>query len=314
LLFDGAKSSNPARFARRQTFAHHAAMTESASRLGIGTVQFGQAYGVSNTRGRVPAADIAAILTHAAKAGVGVLDTAANYGEAEQVLGSVPALTRPFRLVTKTIALKNGLDAVLARARQSVATLHRKPVDLLLVHAASDLRAEGGRDLWNGLLALRDEGLFKDIGISAYVADDPVTLARRFGPAAMQLPLSLLDQRLIRSGALAAIKDLGIEIHARSLFLQGLLFLEADHLPGKLQSAAGHLEALRQRFREAGTTPLAAALGFALNRPEVDVAVVGVTTPDEFEELLVAAAAPAPSLDWPACALNNETVLTPSLW
>ncbi|HEY4942179.1 MAG TPA: aldo/keto reductase [Rhizomicrobium sp.] len=289
-------------------------MTRRNRRLGLGTVQFGQAYGISNTQGRVPAQDVASILRRAAVAGLGTLDTAAGYGDAETVLGELAELTQPFRIVTKTIALKNGLEAVTARARQSAATLRRGKVDFLLVHSAADLMGEGGSALWNALLALRDEGLFGGIGISAYVADDPVSLARRFRPAAMQVPLSILDQRLIQSGALAAIKDLGVEIHARSLFLQGLLFLPDDKLPPKLASAAGPLSALRRKFQEAGTSPLAAALAFALNRSEIDVAVVGVTTPGEFEEILRAADTPAPQLDWASCALDDELVLTPSRW
>ncbi len=206
------------------------------------------------------------------------------------------------------------LDAIVARARQSVETLRRKPVDLLLVHAAADLAGTDGDALWSALLGLRDEVLFGGIGISAYVADDPVALARRFRPAAMQIPFSLLDQRLIRSGALGAIKELGIEIHARSIFLQGLLFLAEEKLPPKLSAAAPHLSALRTRIAAAGSTPLGAALAFALHRPEIDVALVGVTAPAEFEEILAAAARPAPDIDWIACALDDEIVLTPSLW
>ena len=289
-------------------------MTNGLLKLGLGTVQFGQAYGISNASGQVATADVATILRRAAAAGVYTLDTAAGYGTAEAVLGGLAELIKPFRMVTKTIALKNGLDAVIARARQSVVTLGRARVDLLLVHAAADLTGEGGAALWQRLLALRDEGLFGGIGISAYVADDPLRLAREFRPDAMQLPISLLDQRLIQSGALAAIKKLGVEVHARSLFLQGLLFLAEDKLPPKLSGAAGHLEGLRAKFAEAGTTPLAAALAFALGRTEIDVALVGVTTLDELEEILRAVQAPAPSIDWASCALNDELVLTPSRW
>jgi aryl-alcohol dehydrogenase-like predicted oxidoreductase len=294
-------------------FAHYWRMNRFA-RLGLGTVQFGQAYGISNTRGRVAAHDVAAILQRAAKAGLQTLDTAAGYGAAEEVLGGLAPLTEPFRIVTKTIGLKNGLDAVIERARQSVTMLGRESVDLLLVHSAADLIGAVGDELWNALLALRDEGLFAGIGISAYVADDPVMLARRFRPAAMQIPLSLLDQRLIQNGALRQLKDFGVDIHARSLFLQGLLFLPDDRLPPNLASAAGHLQNLRRTFHEAGTSPLAAALAFALERPEIDVAVVGVTTPVELEEILTAAAVPAPKLDWASLALNDELVLTPSRW
>lgn len=90
-------------------------------KLGLGTVQFGQAYGVSNTRGQVSQSEVRAILAGAAQAGIRVLDTAANYGEAEAVLAQQDIA--PFRVVTKTVSAKNGVAAVVARARQSARTL-----------------------------------------------------------------------------------------------------------------------------------------------------------------------------------------------
>ncbi len=279
-------------------------------KLGLGTVQFGQAYGVSNARGRVPAAEVTAILKRAAASDVRVLDTAANYGEAENVLATNDL--KPFRIVTKTIGLKKGIDTVIARARQSAKILGK--IDLLLVHAASDFLGPGGEDFWTALRVLKDEGVTRSIGISAYVTEDPAALAARFRPDAMQIPFSLLDQRLLADGSLARMKQLGVEIHARSLFLQGLLFLPADRLPEKLKHIAPRLDAIRAQIAKAGSTPLAAALGFALSRPEIDVGLVGVTALDELEEILKAAQQPPPDLDWTALALTDETVLTPSLW
>jgi aryl-alcohol dehydrogenase-like predicted oxidoreductase len=111
---------------------------------------------------------------------------------------------------------------------------------------------------------------------------------------------------------LIRLKDLGVEIHARSIFLQGLLFL--DVLPEKLRHAALELALAKATIAASGATPLAAALGFVLSRPEVDVALVGVTAVGELQEILEAAKRPLPALDWGALALNDETVLTPSLW
>jgi len=274
------------------------------TRLGLGTAQFGQAYGVSNTRGQVAPDDAAAILARAAQAEIRVLDTAANYGQAETVLARLH--TAPFRIVTKTISVRDGVSAVIARARQSAKNLH---ADTLLVHAAADL-ADG--TLWPALQALKAEGIFRNIGISAYVADDPAALAARYRPDVMQLPFSLLDQRLLQNGTLAKLKALGVEIHARSIFLQGLLFL--DTLPEKLRPAAPQLAAIKTTIADAGSTPLAAALGFVLSRPEIDVALVGVTTAAELDEILTAAGRPLPDLDWTALALNDDVTLTPSLW
>jgi aryl-alcohol dehydrogenase-like predicted oxidoreductase len=276
-------------------------------KLGLGTVQFGQAYGVSNARGQVARAEAAVILARAAQAGVTVLDTAANYGEAETVLASLD--TRPFRIVTKTISAAGGVEVVVARARDSKAALPR--ADTLLVHAAADL---GDPALWPALQKLKADGVFAKIGLSVYVADDPAALAARFRPDVMQLPFSLLDQRLLKDGTLARLRALGVEIHARSLFLQGLLLMQPERVPRHLMAATPHLIALRGRLDRAGVPPLAAALGFVQSRPEIAVALVGVTGRDEFDEIFAAAAQPLPDLDWDACALADERILTPSLW
>jgi aryl-alcohol dehydrogenase-like predicted oxidoreductase len=248
------------------------------------------------------------MLTRAAGEGVAVLDTAANYGQAEEVLAQCD--TRPLRIVSKTVSVKNGVAAVTARARQSVQSLGR--VDVLLVHAVADLLGPDGDALWRALRNLKEHGAVGAIGISAYVADDPAALAQRFRPDVMQIPFSLLDQRLLQDGALARLKDLGVEVHARSLFLQGLLFMET--VPDKLRDAAPKLSGVRQRIAAAHATPLSAALGFVLSRPEIDVAIVGATSRHELDEIFGAARAPLPELDWGTCALDDARILTPSLW
>jgi aryl-alcohol dehydrogenase-like predicted oxidoreductase len=274
--------------------------------LGLGTVQFGLPYGISNTAGRVSNADAAAILAIAARNGIRTLDTAANYGTAEEVLASLD--TASFRIVTKTIGAGGGIEAVVARARQSAATLK---ADTLLVHAARDLDDPA---LWPALQALKAEGVFRRIGISAYVADDPARLADRFRPDVMQLPFSLLDQRLLKDGSLARMKETGVEIHARSLFLQGLLLMEPDTVPADLAAAVPHLIALRARLARAGSTPLAAAVGFVLSQARIDVGLVGVTSTDELRQIVAACGRALPAVDWQACALTDERILTPSLW
>jgi aryl-alcohol dehydrogenase-like predicted oxidoreductase len=274
------------------------------NKLGLGTVQFGQAYGVSNTTGQVPATEAAAILKRASDAGVRVLDTAANYGAAEAVLATLN--TAPFHIVTKTISLKNGLEAVIARAKASAETLK---ADTLLVHAAAELADE---TLWPALQRLKQDGVFRRIGISTYVADNPLALAARFRPDVMQLPFSVLDQRLLADGSLARLADIGVEVHARSLFLQGLLLM--DKVPEKLASASSHLQKIKAAIIAADTTPLAAALGFVLGRPEIAIGLVGVTSVMELDEILAAAKQPLPKLDWASLALQDERVLTPSLW
>jgi aryl-alcohol dehydrogenase-like predicted oxidoreductase len=286
----------------------------AAAKLGVGTAQFGLDYGVSNRRGRLSEPEAETVLAVAAAAGVGLVDTAAQYGEAEAVVGRVLPRPSPFRLVTKTTRVAEGVAAVETRARASLQRLGVDRAEAILVHSAADLLGPEGPALWTMLRRLRDEGLYAKIGISAYAAEDPLGLARRFKPDVMQLPASLLDQRLIQEGVLEEIASLDVEIHLRSIFLQGLLFLPRDGLPDGLAAAGPRLSRIRRTIAEAGADPLQAALAFALARPEASAVVVGVTPAAALRAILAASAAPAPDLDWGALALDHTLALDPQRW
>ena len=73
-------------------------------RIGLGTAQFGLAYGISNSGGQVPLETVQAILTRATGLGITHLDTAPAYGTAESVVGAVIVDQPQFRVSTKTLA------------------------------------------------------------------------------------------------------------------------------------------------------------------------------------------------------------------
>ncbi len=289
-------------------------MLGAVARLGIGAAQFGLDYGVSNTRGRVPDDECRAILERARAAGVGMIDTAQAYGDAEGTLGAVLPSPNPFRVVTKTAKLEFGASYVDAAARASLATMWLPQAYAILAHSAADLAGADGQELWAVLERLRGEGLFEKIGFSAYAGEDLVGLARRYQPDIVQLPVSLLDQRLIQDGSLQALADMGVEVHLRSIFLQGLLFLPLERLPGRLTGSAARLKRARETLAEAGVDPLHAAVRFALDRPEAACVIVGVTGVEELDEILAAAVRPAPDLDWAAMALDDPVALDPRRW
>jgi spore coat polysaccharide biosynthesis protein SpsF len=286
----------------------------NAHRIGIGTVQFGTIYGITNLHGQVPRSTVAEILRIAREAGIRLLDTAAMYGESEEVLGQLVPKDSDFQITTKTTTSAIGIKGVIDRARESHRILGGRPIRGLLVHSASDLRSSNGPELWAALQGLRDEGLFARIGISAYGSDDPIDLARRYRPDIIQLPVSVLDQRLVQSGVLRQLKDLGVEVHARSVFLQGAIFLKPSELPLGLAHVRPKLEAFHARLQELGISPVQAGIGYPLSIPEIDRAVVGISSVQEAHEILGAAAQATASVPWDALGVDDEVLLDPRLW
>ena len=284
------------------------ASDHSRARLGLGTAQFAE------PRGRGGEAEIRAVLDTAAPAGVTLVDTAAAYGDAERALGHCWPFPSPFSVITRTVRLSEGLDRVEHRARRSLERLGVARAQGLLVHAAEDLDGPEGRALWARLERLKGEGLFQSIGFSAHVEDDPATLARRYNPDIVQLPVSMLDQRLIADGTLDRLAEQGVEVHLRSVFLKGLLFMDLEALPPSLVHAGPRLSRIRRMLAEAGADPLQAALSFALDRPEASAVIVGVASAAELRAVIAASHQPSAGLDWAALSLDDTTALDPRQW
>ncbi len=200
------------------------------------------------------------------------------------------------------------------RPRATLRRLGVEQADAILVPSATDLFGPHGLALWDRLKALKDEGLTKKIGVSVFASDDPLGVARRFRPDIIQAPASLLDQRLLIDGTLAALTGIGIEVHLRSIFLSGLLFLPADRAPNHLKEAASRISRARRLIAEGRSDPLQAALGFALSRPEAAAVLVGVTTAAELNAVIAAASSPPPDLDWDDMAIDDPVALDPRAW
>ena len=284
------------------------------AKLGLSAAQFGLDYPVANPRGRPAQVEVGEMLQFAARAGVSLLDTVLGAGRTERVIGELVPRPCPFRMVVKTSRCDRGADFIEAEARASLARLGLERAHAILVEQSGDLFSPNGPAMWARMKELRDQGLFDRVGVSVYASDDPVGVARRFRPDIIQAPASLLDQRLIANGALAEIAEMGVEVHLRSIFLQGLLFLPPDRVPTALQSASRGLSRVRRMIAEGRSDPLQAALGFALARPEASAVIVGVTTAAELQAVVAAAASPPPDLDWDEMALDDPTALDNGRW
>lgn len=288
-------------------------------KLALGTVQFGMPYGIANEQ-HVPAdEEIASILDLAELSAIDAIDTASSYGDSETRLGAALRGRRCFRLVTKTPPLnddESSLDpqtAVRASLLKSLARLRQPAIYALLVHRASDLFAPGGDNMLKGMHECAREGLVSKLGVSVYCAEDIDRVLGCFVPDVVQLPLNVFDQRLCRSGHLQKLSKLGVEIHARSIFLQGLLLMSAEEIPARFASMRAHVDAYHSRLGELGITPLEAALGFVEQCKDITYGVIGVISALQLAEC-TAAARKVVKFDFGDFAFDRPEFVDPRLW
>jgi len=293
----------------------------SLARLGLGTVQFGLDYGISNRDGRPSEAEVAAILAHAVDAGVGYLDTAASYADAEVLIGRHLPAHHDLRIVTKLPPLKadsargNRVELTMRAMETSLERLRLTKVHAVLVHSVGDLAEPGWETLVEALRLIKQKALATRVGVSIYDEGDLDLVQSRFEPELVQFPLNVLDRRLVFTGRLAALKGAGVELHARSVFLQGLLLMPAKALPQFFAPLRAALEKLQARWAAAEVPPLAACLHYVLGQSQVDAAIVGVNRVHEFNEIAAALSAPpiCPDLFEPVEAIDPAFV-DPRRW
>ncbi len=291
-------------------------------RLGLGTVQFGMHYGVSNRRGQPDEAEIAAILARASEAGAGYLDTAVAYPNSETLIGRHLAAGSRFKIVTKTAPIAEAVldhghkTRILDTLAQSMDRLRTSRLHGLLVHQAADLGKPGWEHLVEALNEAKSRGWVGHIGASVYNEEQLELVESRFMPDIIQGPLNVLDMRLVSSASFSRLKARGMQMHARSVFLQGLLLMPPSTLPAYFEPVKSTLASLQAAWAAAGANPLAGCLGFVLRHPAIDATIVGVNSAAEFEEILSAAAIRSP--DQQASFSPPQPIdtryLDPSLW
>jgi aryl-alcohol dehydrogenase-like predicted oxidoreductase len=249
-----------------------------SSRLILGTAQFGLPYGVANRSGLIDRTEAAKILSLAWSEGIDTLDTAAAYGESERRLGEIGV--RQWRIVSKLPPVPESAADVGAWVRTQIATslrlLGTASLYGLLLHRPQQLLEPVGKALYRALLEARDRGEVTKIGVSIYAPEDLDALGSRFKLDLVQGPLNIFDRRLSATGWLAKLHSAGVEVHIRSIFLQGLLLMDPATRPARFNAWQPLWDQWHRWLEEQSITPLQACMGFGLSQSDVDGIVVGV--------------------------------------
>ena len=258
--------------------------------LSLGTVQLGLNYGIHNDSGKPSQETAFRILDEAMNAGINTLDTAAGYGNSEEVIGAwlktVPEEKRPF-IVTKAAKLDHSsLEALRTDLQNRVATskarLGLSQLPMLMLHNCDDYLC----DKENIKLVFDELKASGDIlysGISAYSNHDYGELAAS-GFDAVQIPINIFDWGQIENGGLQKLKESGMTIFVRSVYLQGLVFQDPAVIPERMAFCKDTLVKFRNLCEKYRLSPAILALSYALSLPGVTSLVLGSETVEQVRQ------------------------------
>jgi aryl-alcohol dehydrogenase-like predicted oxidoreductase len=286
------------------------------NRLALGTVQFGIPYGIANQQGKVSLDSATEILEHAHIIGIDTLDTAIAYGDSEKCLGQIGV--KDWQVISKLPELPIETNDVLSWVRESVhGSLQRLQISRLyglLLHHSQQLLTPQGQELYHALNFLKTEGLVNKIGISIYSPMELEELFDRFSFDLVQAPFNILDRSLEQSGWLSRLKNEGVEVHVRSVFLQGLLLMNSVDRPIYFKQWDSLWSEWEQWLHTNNLTPLQACLNFALSNPAVDRVVVGVDSLAQLQGILAATTVTSVNPPDTLLCCDDPDLINPARW
>lgn len=288
----------------------------------LGTAQLGMNYGVANSLGKPDQERAFGILDRAWDYGIRTVDTAALYGNSEDLVGKwIRSRHREseIQVVTKLPLLPDMNEGpltawILQAGRERLALLGVSQLTGLLLHRGGDLDRPGVLD---GLQRLKSEGVCRHIGLSAYHPEEADS-GLRSDLDIFQVPYNILDRRFEISGWFRRARLQKARICVRSPFLQGLLLLEEERLPSHLTFARPVIRQWRNLLASSGLTPLQAALQFSLGLAAADYTVLGVDSESQLDQIANACRTAAPLAQLQALAdavgAGEDRLILPYLW
>jgi len=256
----------------------------------LGTVQLGCDYGLGEFREKPDAAYAFSLLDRALDQGVNLLDTANNYGESEKVIGhwlkTLDMKNRPL-IVTKIGPFDHSSEEALRadirrQTQKCMEDLGVLQIDILMVHIYKDFE-KNPITIKQVFDEMKAEGLIHCTGISLYSEHDYKEVAKA-GFDAVQIPINIFDWRQINNGGIQALEDAGAIVFARSVFLQGLIFLERSEIDSRMDFCLPYVDAFHSLCKEFNMNPAVLATSFVLSIPGISSLVLGCQRIEQLDE------------------------------
>ena len=282
-------------------------------RLVLGTVNFGMDYGYLGGKSRIKEENAFEIIDHSILEKIQFFDTAQDYGRSEEILGKYVLSNGQSQLniITKFLAGRCTENPVNRSLRKL--NLHR--IYAILFHDFDDYLRHP--KTFQQLQQNQKKGEVEKIGFSLYSPQHlEYLLSRNIPFQIVQVPYSIFDQRFDQY--FSELKARNVEIHVRSIFLNGLFFQDPKALGDHFGDVKDNLEELTNISRKLEVPISSLCLNFVGQHQYVDKLVIGVRTVSELLKNIRGISS-SPNLSshkkaFDAFSCDDQSILYPHKW
>lgn len=241
----------------------------------LGTVQLGLDYGINNCIGKPSIDEAYKILEYAYSKKISTLDTASSYGDSEDIIGNyIVQRKHPFNLCTKLpVNIKS--KKIKDYFYNSINKLNVSRLNVYYLHRFEQCKDES---IIKQMKKLKDEGLIELIGVSIYEPKELKYIVDELWDIidVVQLPYNIFDNsRWLSNNLLKEAKEKRILLYARSIYLQGLVFLNPDSDKAKQLGVVKQIQKLCELAESQNISLQELAMNFVATSSYIDKYLVG---------------------------------------
>ncbi|WP_308991770.1 aldo/keto reductase [Mariniflexile litorale] len=288
------------------------------NKLILGTVQLGLNYGINNKTGKPSLQNAFEILHLAYDEGLRILDTAEAYGDSQEVIGKFQKENpnKIFNIITK-LATNNTLrkGGLLKQIDIDCQILGVNQLYGYMFHNYESFK--NNTYFYNELLLAREKGIIIKAGISLYSNDEIKDILDNYpGFDFIQIPFNALDNASKRKNLFIRARNMNIEVHTRSVFLQGLLFKNSNNLTEVLKPLRTYIKKFESIKVKSRLNTETLALQYVLEKEYIDFVLFGVENSEQLMNNIIICEKkvniPHDSID--AIDVKEINLLNPSNW
>ena len=281
----------------------------------LGSANFSLEYGIANKDGKKGASKVKSILDCAIDHGISHVDTASSYGDSESLIGTFWDKKQPLNIMSK-LARNDCRDpeSIIGSVRRTKSNTRQATIWCLLLHNPEVLFEREYSHVKRTLLELSHSGQVANLGVSAY-SEDEILRTKDIFPELniFQLTENICDRRNYESRQLKTFSEQGNEIYVRSIFLQGLLLMNPQELPAKVEMARARLEEFQDFCFRESLSKVEACVLYAISIPWASGLIFGVDSTEQLTEILAGLKA-SKAKDFTFAPKFDDWLLDPRNW
>lgn len=281
-------------------------------KLILGIANFDNEYGLSN---KLKKKNFKKILSKLRKFKINEIDTATNYIESNNALSKLDVSNYKFNLKIPLIKYKKNFQAdILNYINRFKVKIKTNKINTLMFHDRKQIYQKNFKYILKFIKNLKEKKIINRYGFSIYNLDEFYKIIKFCNPDIIQVPINIFDQRFTSEKINNLLGKKKIQLHARSIFLQGVLLNKSIQLNHKVSNII--LKKYWNVVTKLKCDPLIFNLSFLLNMKFINKVIVSFDTEKQIKYFFLAMRKKLKynKKIYKSLSQTNKNLILPYLW